>query len=99
MGHEEVLGPNEIQRMSAGTGVTHSEYNASQTEPLHFFQIWIEPATDGTQPSYEDFSPVPSPFPERLRSTRTLRSSWPISRRAPGSRTRSKRIAPPGCTP
>jgi redox-sensitive bicupin YhaK (pirin superfamily) len=53
MGHQQTLGPNEIQRMSAGTGVMHSEFNASQREPVHFFQIWIEPATDGTQPSYE----------------------------------------------
>jgi redox-sensitive bicupin YhaK (pirin superfamily) len=53
MGHQETLGPNEIQRMSAGTGVMHSEFNASKSEPVHFFQIWIEPATDGTRPSYE----------------------------------------------
>jgi quercetin 2,3-dioxygenase len=53
MGHQEVLGPNEIQRMSAGTGVRHSEFNPSNAEPLQFFQIWIEPATTGTQPSYE----------------------------------------------
>jgi quercetin 2,3-dioxygenase len=53
MGHEEVLGPNEIQRMSAGTGVVHSEFNPSKTEAVHFFQIWIEPATTGTSSSYE----------------------------------------------
>jgi redox-sensitive bicupin YhaK (pirin superfamily) len=53
MGHEEVLGPNEIQRMSAGTGIVHSEFNPSRTEPVHFFQIWIEPATTGTPSSYE----------------------------------------------
>jgi redox-sensitive bicupin YhaK (pirin superfamily) len=53
MGHEEVLGPNEIQRMSAGTGVMHSEFNASNSEPVHFLQIWIEPATRGTPASYE----------------------------------------------
>jgi redox-sensitive bicupin YhaK (pirin superfamily) len=53
MGHEEVLGPNEIQRMSAGTGITHSEFNPSPTAPVHFLQIWIEPAANGTQASYE----------------------------------------------
>jgi len=53
MGHQEVLGPNEIQRMSAGTGVMHSEFNASGTEPVHLLQIWIEPATTGTPSSYE----------------------------------------------
>ena len=53
IGHEQLLGPNEIQRMSAGTGVMHSEYNGSKTDPVHFFQIWIEPATHGTRPSYE----------------------------------------------
>ena len=56
MGHEEVLGPNEIQRMSAGTGVRHSEFNASQTKPLHFLQIWIEPATTNMRSSYEQIA-------------------------------------------
>jgi len=53
MGHTEVLGPNEIQKMSAGSGVVHSEFNGSDTEPTHFFQIWIEPKTRGTTPAYE----------------------------------------------
>jgi len=53
MGHTEVLGPNEIQKMSAGTGVVHSEFNGSDSEPVHFLQIWIEPKARGTAPSYE----------------------------------------------
>lgn len=53
MGHVELLGPNEIQKMSAGSGVVHSEFNGSDTEPTHFFQIWIEPKTHGTAPAYE----------------------------------------------
>src|ERR1051326_5688070 len=53
MGHQQTLGPNEIQRMSAGKGVLHSEFNPSKSEGTHFFQIWIEAATTGTEPSYE----------------------------------------------
>jgi quercetin 2,3-dioxygenase len=53
MGHTELLGPNEIQKMSAGSGVVHSEFNGSETEPVHFFQIWIEPKSKGTTPAYE----------------------------------------------
>jgi redox-sensitive bicupin YhaK (pirin superfamily) len=53
MGHVEVLGPNEIQKMSAGSGVVHSEFNGSEKEPVHLFQIWIEPKSTGTTPSYE----------------------------------------------
>jgi redox-sensitive bicupin YhaK (pirin superfamily) len=56
MGHEELLGPNEIQRMSAGTGVVHSEYNGSKTEPLHLLQIWIEPNKTGVKPTYEQIA-------------------------------------------
>jgi quercetin 2,3-dioxygenase len=67
MGHEEVLGPNEVQRMSAGTGVTHSEFNPSKTEPVHFLQIWIEPATAGTASSYEQFKFDPAEKKGRLR--------------------------------
>ena len=48
MGHQEELGPNEIQRMSAGTGIMHSEFNASSKEPVHLFQVWVEPATTST---------------------------------------------------
>jgi len=67
MGHEEVLGPNEVQRMSAGTGIRHSEYNPSATEPLHFFQIWIEPATRGTEPGYEQLRFDPEEKKDKLK--------------------------------
>jgi len=53
MGNIEKLPAGEFQLMSAGTGVTHSEYNPSTTEPLAFLQIWIEPDTLGIQPGYQ----------------------------------------------
>lgn len=53
LGSGSVIRPGEVQRMSAGTGITHSEYNASETEPLHFLQIWIVPTTTGITPGYE----------------------------------------------
>lgn len=53
MGNGAVIQPHEWQRMSAGTGVRHSEANASETEPVHFYQIWILPEADGIKPGYE----------------------------------------------
>ncbi len=53
MGNGEVLRPGEFQRMSAGTGITHSEFNPSPTEPVHLYQIWLFPDRDGIEPSYE----------------------------------------------
>jgi redox-sensitive bicupin YhaK (pirin superfamily) len=54
MGNGSVIRPGNVQRMSAGRGVRHSEFNASQTEPVHLLQIWIEPNVTGIEPGYEE---------------------------------------------
>ncbi len=52
MGNGSIIRPGDVQYMSAGTGVRHSEYNASATEPVHFYQIWILPNVTGAEPRY-----------------------------------------------
>src|ERR1035441_5652742 len=56
MGNVETLRANDLQRISAGTGIVHSEFNGSPTEPVHFLQIWLEPAVNGLKPGYQQLS-------------------------------------------
>ncbi len=66
-GMQEVLGPNEVQAMSAGTGVIHSEFNGSPTDLVHFLQIWIMPAENDVEPAYQQFKYDPAEKRGKLR--------------------------------
>jgi quercetin 2,3-dioxygenase len=54
LGNASIIRPGDVQRMSAGTGVRHSEFNPSNSAPVHFLQIWIVPNAMGVEPSYEE---------------------------------------------
>ncbi|MBK7073490.1 MAG: pirin family protein [Myxococcales bacterium] len=71
MGNGSVIRPGDVQRMSAGTGVMHSEQNPSRTTPVHFLQIWIVPDRRGHQPSYQQ---IHVPLDERRGQLRLVAS-------------------------
>jgi redox-sensitive bicupin YhaK (pirin superfamily) len=65
LGSGSVIRPGDVQLMSAGTGIRHSEFNASQEEPVHFLQIWVMPEKQGLKPAYAE-----KHFPEAERRNR-----------------------------
>ncbi len=67
MGNGSIIRPGEVQRMSAGTGVTHSEVNASREDLVHLLQIWLLPAKRGIEPGYEQKTFTPEEMAGRLR--------------------------------
>jgi quercetin 2,3-dioxygenase len=71
LGSGDVLRPGELQRMTAGTGIAHSEFNASATEPVHLYQIWLLPEREGLEPSYQQRA---FPEPERRNRLRLVAS-------------------------
>lgn len=84
LGSRGVVGAGEVQVMSAGTGIVHSEYNASATEPLELFQIWIEPSERGVAPRYaqQAFGPSASGAWQVLVSDGSVPGSLMIHQRA-----------------
>lgn len=67
LGNGGIIRPGEVQRMRAGHGIAHSEYNASGTEPVHLLQIWIEPDVYGLEPGYEQVTLAPERLAGQLR--------------------------------
>lgn len=67
LGTGSVMRPGDIQRMSAGKGIRHSEYNASDSDPVHLLQIWIVPEANGIEPSYEQIYVAPEQRQGKLR--------------------------------
>lgn len=66
MGNEKVLSPGDVQLMSAGRGILHSEFNPSESEEAHLLQIWIQPSEPGLTPSYTEWQPVEGTNPRKV---------------------------------
>lgn len=112
MGQKALLKPGDIQKMSAGTGVYHSELNASADKPLHFLQIWILPNIEDIKPAYGHRHFAEDDMLNRLCCVaapdgrhnafiiqQDCESSAPYFGKTPKSSTNSNRTANTGCTP
>jgi redox-sensitive bicupin YhaK (pirin superfamily) len=97
LANRALIEPGKIQRMSAGTGITHSEYNASETEPVHLLQIWLLPNQTCLPPSYEEkfidleasrgqFQLIATPTREQGTITIHQNATLSVARLAPGEK-------------
>lgn len=73
LGHAATLRPGEFQRITAGTGIRHSEFNPSETESVHFYQIWLLPRERGLQPVWENELSVLAPVSRAVRGGAAIR--------------------------
>ena len=99
LGNTGVIRPGEIQRMSAGTGVRHSEYNHSKKEPVHLVQLWITPAVHRLQPSWEQKSFSLADRSGKLLRSPCLRARTGTASRAPCKFIRTRRSNTPLLAP
>ncbi len=106
MGHSRELHPGQIQLMSAGSGVTHSEFNPSSTQPLHLLQIWIKPRAAGLPPTYTEWHPNPEDTtaakvlvisPDGRENSATIRQDAEVYRLRPQAGETVTHDLKPGC--
>src|SRR6266403_2106303 len=76
MGNGSVIKPGDVQYMSAGTGVAHSEFNASKTDPVHLYQIWMLPEKQGLKPAYDQKNFSEAEKRGKLRLVASLKFFW-----------------------